>query len=288
MRISNDQLAVPSRIIDPTSDAVVINGTTTPAGQSVLPDLAINAIQSVNANDIVQLGRQFLSAVLTLNQDAGQFALWQAATPATPNAGEAGPVPSLVAADESDKELAGTFCAAGEPPTAPPAGGGDLIVPGVESPGASSAAGSGLSAPGAATTTATGAILAAVVPTLVVLSCAGIALWWFCSRRRRRRHGGSGGGSGDAHGGDAKELDDLVVPSASAAREQGLGLRLEIGPSKTPKAEIAGDSVEGSWLWRKSVTMAERGRLAFAERVSHPAELGSDGREQRRYFELQG
>ncbi|KAK4230315.1 aspartic peptidase domain-containing protein [Podospora fimiseda] len=43
------------------------------------PTLVINPIQDINGNDLVQLGRQFLSsAYLTVNEDTGSFSLWAA------------------------------------------------------------------------------------------------------------------------------------------------------------------------------------------------------------------
>lgn len=46
---------------------------------STLNEVNIIPLQSLNANDMVQLGRQFLSgAYLMVNEDAGTFTLWQA------------------------------------------------------------------------------------------------------------------------------------------------------------------------------------------------------------------
>ncbi|KAI2467421.1 acid protease [Annulohypoxylon bovei var. microspora] len=75
VRVLNDQLVVPDVDIDPTTGELVANYTN--------PDLVINGIQNINANDMPQLGRQFLSAAyLMVNQDARQFSLW-AANPAS-------------------------------------------------------------------------------------------------------------------------------------------------------------------------------------------------------------
>lgn len=95
VRIPNDQLVVPDLKIDPTSGALIANAST--------PELVLNAIQSVNANDLPQLGRQFLTAAyLMVNQDANQFTLWEA----NPTANE-----DFVAVDV-DNGVVDSFCAA--------------------------------------------------------------------------------------------------------------------------------------------------------------------------------
>ncbi|PVH70383.1 acid protease [Cadophora sp. DSE1049] len=95
VRVPNDQLVVPDVSIDPTSGALIANAST--------PELVLNAIQSVNANDLPQLGRQFLTAAyLMVNQDANQFTLWEA----NPTANE-----DLVAVDVNNG-VVDSFCAA--------------------------------------------------------------------------------------------------------------------------------------------------------------------------------
>ncbi|PQE19414.1 Peptidase aspartic protein [Rutstroemia sp. NJR-2017a BBW] len=70
-RIPNDQLVVPNLTIDEETGALIADGST--------PELVLNAIQEINANDLPQLGRQFLTAAyLMLNQEAQEFTLWQA------------------------------------------------------------------------------------------------------------------------------------------------------------------------------------------------------------------
>ncbi|KAI0095828.1 acid protease [Hypoxylon sp. NC0597] len=89
VRVPNDQLVVPDVDIDPTTGELVANYTN--------PDLVINGIQNINANDMPQLGRQFLSsAYLMVNQDAGQFSLW-AANPAASQ--------DLVAVDANNADI---------------------------------------------------------------------------------------------------------------------------------------------------------------------------------------
>lgn len=65
-----------SQIVQP--DATILsNGSIN--YNSTVNEVNIISLQSVNANDMVQLGRQFLSgAYLLVNEDAGTFTLWQA------------------------------------------------------------------------------------------------------------------------------------------------------------------------------------------------------------------
>ncbi|KUL91883.1 hypothetical protein ZTR_01061 [Talaromyces verruculosus] len=71
VRIPNDQLVVPNLTIDESTGSILANGSA--------PELVLNSIQSINADDLPQLGRQFLtSAYLMLNQDANTYTLWEA------------------------------------------------------------------------------------------------------------------------------------------------------------------------------------------------------------------
>ncbi|KAL4773751.1 acid protease [Aspergillus nidulans var. acristatus] len=93
VRIPNDQLVVPDLSIEKSSGALVANGST--------PEIVVNALQQVNADDLPQLGRQFLSsAYLMLNQDANSFTLWEASQNADVD---------LVAVDEANRQL-DQFC----------------------------------------------------------------------------------------------------------------------------------------------------------------------------------
>ncbi|GIJ82106.1 hypothetical protein Asppvi_000609 [Aspergillus pseudoviridinutans] len=95
-RITNDQLVIPNLTIDKTSGAILANASA--------PELVLNSMQQVNAGDLPQLGRQFLSsAYVMVNQDAGQFTLW-AAKPTTEE--------DLVAVN-SDNRVYSSFCAPG-------------------------------------------------------------------------------------------------------------------------------------------------------------------------------
>ena len=72
VRIPNDQLVVPDVQVEKKSGSRTVNSTNSGA-------LVFNVIQDVNKNDMSILGRTFLSAVyLHVNQDAGQFTLWNA------------------------------------------------------------------------------------------------------------------------------------------------------------------------------------------------------------------
>ncbi|RAO64782.1 uncharacterized protein BHQ10_000794 [Talaromyces amestolkiae] len=71
VRIPNDQLVVPNLTIDKSTGSILANDSA--------PELVLNSIQSINADDLPQLGRQFLtSAYLMLNQDANTYTLWEA------------------------------------------------------------------------------------------------------------------------------------------------------------------------------------------------------------------
>lgn len=67
------------------------------------PELVLNSIQQANANDLPQIGRQFLtSAYLMSNQDTDEFTLWAA----NPTSDE-----NLVAVD-SQNQVVEDFCSA--------------------------------------------------------------------------------------------------------------------------------------------------------------------------------
>ena len=70
VRIPNDQLIVPDRTIS-SSGEITANASS--------PNLVINPIKEINANDQLHLGRQFLSAAyVMLNEDSSSFTLWKA------------------------------------------------------------------------------------------------------------------------------------------------------------------------------------------------------------------
>lgn len=88
VRIPNDQLVVPDKYSDAQSGAWIVNSTD--------PTMVINPIQQVNADDLSQIGRQFLSAAyLLVNEETNQFTLW-AANPTSDT--------DLVAFDANGKE----------------------------------------------------------------------------------------------------------------------------------------------------------------------------------------
>lgn len=71
VRVTNDQLVVPDTYSDSQTGKWIVNSTD--------PTLIINSIQQVNADDLSQLGRQFLSAAyLMVNEETNQFTLWAA------------------------------------------------------------------------------------------------------------------------------------------------------------------------------------------------------------------
>jgi hypothetical protein len=70
IRVPNDQLIVPDRTISPEGE-IIANGSS--------PNIVINPIKEINANDQLHLGRQFLSAAyVLLNEDSSTFTLWKA------------------------------------------------------------------------------------------------------------------------------------------------------------------------------------------------------------------
>ncbi|OTA79564.1 hypothetical protein M434DRAFT_402045 [Hypoxylon sp. CO27-5] len=149
VRVPNDQLVVPDIDINPTTGELIANYTN--------PDLVINGIQNINANDMPQLGRQFLSsAYLMVNQDAGQFSLW-AANPAT---GE-----DLVAVDANNADI-----------TAPCASSAPTIID----------SSSSSPSPEHASSSSAGTIAGAVVGSVGGLVILAILAFWFIKRRREK------------------------------------------------------------------------------------------------------
>lgn len=87
--------------MDPQSGQLIAN--------SSHPELVLNSIQQVNADDLPQLGRQFLSAAYLLyNQDASQFTLWEASPTTTED---------IVAVDSQNRVVS---CTPAVSPTTPP------------------------------------------------------------------------------------------------------------------------------------------------------------------------
>lgn len=148
VRVPNDQLVVPSVDIDPTTGKLVANYTN--------PDLVINGIQGINANDMPQLGRQFLSAAyLMVNQDAGQFSLW-AANPATDE--------DLVAVDVNDVDMTAT-CESNAP-----------VITDSSSPTPS---------PEKTSPSSSGTIAGAVIGGVCGLAILGVLVFWIIKKRRQ-------------------------------------------------------------------------------------------------------
>ncbi|EEY20148.1 conserved hypothetical protein [Verticillium alfalfae VaMs.102] len=70
IRIPNHQLIVPNRVMPSDSPGWVANYSS--------HNLVINGIQGGNSDDVIKLGRQFLSsAYVMLNQDTSEFTLWE-------------------------------------------------------------------------------------------------------------------------------------------------------------------------------------------------------------------
>ncbi|KAM3153409.1 hypothetical protein ABEW05_006162 [Botrytis cinerea] len=172
VRIPNDQLVVPNLTIDHTSGAMVANVSE--------PELVLNAIQSINANDLPQLGRQFLAAAyLMLNQDANTFTLWQA----NPTQKE-----DLVAVDRSNN-LIDDFCTSPSTPNNNSADGDTGSLSGVpissstpsSTPSSTSTADSQKSGK-----VSTGVIVGAAIGSVAVIAIiGGIIIIWCASQKRK-------------------------------------------------------------------------------------------------------
>lgn len=100
VRIPNQQLVVPDKYLD--DNGVWQNNSTG-------PDLLINV--ETGSNPVASLNRYFFSAAyLAVNQDAGQFTLWQAHTTSNQN---------LVGLDEKN-QVVSAFCSSSRSPTLSP------------------------------------------------------------------------------------------------------------------------------------------------------------------------
>ncbi|CAK7236425.1 hypothetical protein SBRCBS47491_009632 [Sporothrix bragantina] len=161
IRIPNDQLIVPDRTIDTTTGAIAANSSGL--------DTTILAIQNVNANDMTQLGRQFLSAAyVMLNQDANSFTLWQA----NPTTGR-----QLVAVDESNTEL--SVCTS--------SGNNETSTDSTDPSSTSASSTSSTSSTSTPKHMSTGVIAGAVVGAAVAVAAViGISVF-YCLRRRRQQ-----------------------------------------------------------------------------------------------------
>ncbi|KAF7897927.1 uncharacterized protein EAF01_008893 [Botrytis porri] len=166
VRIPNDQLIVPNLSIDHTSGAIVANASE--------PELVLNAIQAGNANDLPQLGRQFLTAAyLMLNQDAKTFTLWEA----NPTENE-----DLVAVDGRNNPM-DDFCTSPSTPNNNSANGDLRNSNSTLTPTSTSAADSQSSGK-----VSTGLIVGAAIGSVAVISIIGGILIWYISQKKRKRN----------------------------------------------------------------------------------------------------
>lgn len=164
VRIPNDQLVVPDRYSDSQTGQWVVNSTD--------PTLIINAIQQVNADDLSQIGRQFLSAAyLMVNEETNQFTLW-AANPTNDV--------DLVAFDSNGKE-ADSICPPPSSNTSTPSTDGP--VDGLGPPTSSNASGPDSPSGGLPIGVIVGIVVAAVA---VVAISIGLGIW-LCRRKRARK-----------------------------------------------------------------------------------------------------
>ncbi|KAG9254075.1 aspartic peptidase domain-containing protein [Emericellopsis atlantica] len=162
IRIPNHQLVTPQKYIDEDTRGWAANASK--------PNLLLNPIQDVNANDLPKLGRYFLSsAYVMLNQDAGEFTLWSS-NPTD--------VEDLVAIDEKGDELT-EFC---NPTPTPSPSSDPSSSPTGELVGGESTGGED---PGEESTMSTGTIVGIAVGGAAGLGAivAAVVILW---RRRRR------------------------------------------------------------------------------------------------------
>ncbi|KAK8081657.1 hypothetical protein PG996_000438, partial [Apiospora saccharicola] len=168
VRVPNNQLLVLHVDIDPSTGAPVVNSTG--------PDLVINSIQDINANDLPQLGRQFLSAAyLMVNMEVDQFTLWSA----NPTSDQ-----DLVAVDKANQEVT-EYCSAGNGGDAPASDPSSTDTTGPSNP------------PSSTSSSRTGVIAGATVGGIAgVLLIGGVVFWIF--RRRKRNKTGSRTSGGES------------------------------------------------------------------------------------------
>ncbi|KAI9650390.1 hypothetical protein NHQ30_000404 [Ciborinia camelliae] len=163
VRIPNDQLVVPNLSIDHTSGAMIANASE--------PELVLNAIQQQNANDLPQLGRQFLTAAyVMLNQDANIFTLWEA----NPTENE-----DLVAVDGRNNAI-NDFC------TSPSTQNNNSASSDL---GNSTTTSSSSIADGQKSSSlSTGVIVGVAIGSVAVIAIIGGIIAWYTTRRRRKNN----------------------------------------------------------------------------------------------------
>jgi hypothetical protein len=164
VRIPNDQLVVPNLNLNTQTGQWVANGTT--------PELVINSLQSTNAANLPQIGRQFLTAAyVMMNLDTNQFTLWEAnATSDT----------DYVALDSSNNVYdSSNFCSAVTTTT----GEGNATSSG--SAGASSSPPVVTKSSGIGSGAIAGIVVGAVA---VVAILAGVAFWFLRKRRNDTKY----------------------------------------------------------------------------------------------------
>jgi hypothetical protein len=178
-----------SQVVQP--DATILsNGSIN--YNSTLNEVNIIPLQSLNANDMVQLGRQFLSgAYLMVNEDAGTFTLWQAIDSSDEN---------LVAVDENGEVFSPTCASTTSNDTT------------ATSPGSTgSASSSSLASPQSSMTPISSIVGPVVggVAGIILLVALGLFLWM-----RRRKNKAVGTTSNDTH---VHHADEKAIPLYSYA-----------------------------------------------------------------------
>ncbi|KAI6321079.1 hypothetical protein MCOR30_008099 [Pyricularia oryzae] len=191
-RLENDQLVVPHQSVDRKTGDIIVNRVEP-------PELLVDSMQDVNANDMAQLGMHFAAvAYLLVNHDAGQFSMWSSADIAKDA------VPDLVATDERGQDLTGAeFCTADNSTDSspPPA---VATVPTKPPPEGEEAGDSGVSL-------STGALVGIVVGgALVLLIGLGVIGWIFLRRRGREKKAAAAAAAAPFRAQDSENKNDAM------------------------------------------------------------------------------
>ncbi|KKA17825.1 hypothetical protein T310_8237 [Rasamsonia emersonii CBS 393.64] len=161
VRIPNHVLVNPDLIVNKTNGHLYINDSSL--------EVLINSQQTINANDLPIIGRQFFSAAyVMLNQDSNEFTLW-AANPTTDE--------DLVAVDENN-QVVEQFCA--------PGSGNTTQTPtNITSPQSASKPSATASPDKASRGLSGGAIAGIVVGSLAGIAAIAASTYYFCMRQDR-------------------------------------------------------------------------------------------------------
>jgi hypothetical protein len=204
-----------SQVVQP--DATILsNGSIN--YNSTLNEVNIIPLQSLNANDMVQLGRQFLSgAYLMVNEDAGTFTLWQAIDSSDEN---------LIAVDENGEVFSPTCASTKSNDTT------------ATTPGSTGSASSSSLASSPPSMTPISTIVGPVVggvAGIVLLVGLGVLLWM---RRRKNKVVGATSNSNQIQNADEKAIplyDYAAAENTNSTHELWGNPLIEMSGHITPK-----------------------------------------------------